>query len=79
MRKTISFTISLSFILLFFYCKNEKQLDERKFKIESITNQAKAIFSKSSTDIDGYRLGMNKDSLQNALFKCLADSVNIPD
>lgn len=79
MRKTIIFTILLSFLLLFSYCKNEKgkQLNERKLKIDSITNQAKTIFSKSRADIVGYRLDMNKDSLQNSLFKCLSDSAEL--
>jgi hypothetical protein len=79
MRKTIIFTILLSFLLLFSYCKNEKekQLNERKLKIDSITNQTKTIFSKSRADIVGYRLDINKDSLQNSLFKCLADSAEL--
>lgn len=57
--------------------EKETQLNERKLEIDTITNQAIAIFSKFNTDIDNYRLDMNKDSIQNTLFECLADSVEL--
>lgn len=79
MRKTIISTILLSFLLFFSFCTNEKgkQLNERRLKIDSLTNQAKTIFSESRADIVGYHLDMNKDSLQNSLFKLLADSTEL--